>query len=124
MPPHWLQAGPRSRPARRAGTTGGVSVRASAAARVVAGWLPATPRTPGVPAVAAGLSAAGASDADVVAEEEAEPAAAGPELVAPPVAPLVPCPPFDGPAVSDPIDIAASSAILRARTSGVRIPSS
>ena len=28
MPPHWLQAGPRSRPIRRAGTTGGVSVRA------------------------------------------------------------------------------------------------
>src|SRR3954469_6979794 len=29
MPPHWLHAGPRSRPARRAGTTGGVSVKAT-----------------------------------------------------------------------------------------------
>src|SRR3954468_24097364 len=50
MPPHWLHAGPRSRPLRRAGTTGGVSVMASAAAFVVAGWMPATVERPGVPA--------------------------------------------------------------------------
>jgi hypothetical protein len=79
----------------RAGTTGGVSVRASAAARVVAGWEPATVGWPGVP------DAAVADGADGVE-----------------------APPLDGPAVSDPIDIAASSAALRARTSGVRIPSS
>src|SRR5690242_16256050 len=33
MPPHWLHAGPRSSPTRRAGRTGGVSVRAE-----VGGW--------------------------------------------------------------------------------------
>src|SRR5258705_13999233 len=101
MPPHWLHAGPRSRPARRAGTTGGLSVRASAAARVVAGWEPATVGTPGVPAAAWGLLAgAPAAGAGV---------ASGPALA--------PWPPLDGPAVSEPTDIAASSAILRARTS-------
>src|SRR5512132_720631 len=100
MPPHWLHAGPRSRPASRAGTTGGLSVRASAAARVVAGWEPATVGVPGVPAAAAGVSARGAGAGAVLAP---------------------PLPPLDGVAVSDAIDVAASSAILRARTSGVRM---
>src|ERR671922_2411120 len=118
MPPHWLHAGPRSRPARRAGTTGGVSVNASAAARVVAGWLPATVGMPGVPAAASGVSASeppasveGA--ASELASDESEPAALGADALA------APLPPFaaDGPAVSDDsTDVAASSAILRART--------
>src|SRR3954465_10063145 len=46
MPPHWLQAGPRSRPIMRTGTTGGVSVSA-----VVGGlaMLPALPLGPPLP---------------------------------------------------------------------------
>src|SRR3954462_448928 len=98
MPPHRLHAGPRARPARRAGTTGGVSVRASAAARVVAGCEPATVGTPGVLAAACGASA---GDSPVGA--------------ALPLGP--PWPPLDptGPAVSEATDVAASWAILRAR---------
>src|SRR5919197_772897 len=97
MPPHWLHAGPRSRPRRAAGTTGGVSVSAA-----VAGWA--------APPLAATAEAAGSvpapSPLDAVSAGAAGVAAA------------------DGPAVSEPIDIAASSAALRARTSGVRMPSS
>src|SRR3954462_6275369 len=131
MPPHWLHAGPRSRPARRAGTTGGLSVMASAAARVVAGCEPATVGVPGVPAAAWGAPpAAGADGVAAGGAEAGAPAAPRPAAgVAPPVlAPAAvlapPLPPFDGLAVSDAIDVAASSAILRARTSGVRMPSS
>ena len=39
MPPHWEQAGPRSRPCILAGSAGGVSVIASAAATVLPGWV-------------------------------------------------------------------------------------
>src|SRR5438876_9402764 len=45
MPPHWLHAGPRSRPCRRAGTTGGESVN-DAAAGVEAGVLGAAASGP------------------------------------------------------------------------------
>src|SRR3954470_11920368 len=99
MPPHWLHAGPRSRPARRAGTTGGLSVMASAAARVVAGCEPATVGVPGVPAAAWGAPpAAGAAAAG--AEADAPSALAPAAMLAPPL------PPFDGLAVSDAIDVA------------------
>src|SRR3954465_13573338 len=47
IPPHWLQAGPRSNPIMRAGCTGGESVSASAAARRSPGWEPATVGMPG-----------------------------------------------------------------------------
>src|SRR5437867_12386489 len=41
MPPHWLHAGPRSRPCRRAGITGGASVKDAAAGMgFVAGAAP------------------------------------------------------------------------------------
>src|SRR4051812_29737980 len=110
MPPHWLHAGPRSRPLRRAGTTGGVSVMAWAAARGWPGAQPATVPRPGEPegdvpwaGVGVGAGAAGA------AEPEPEPAVV---------------PPLPGPAVSDPSELAASCAALRARTSAVRMPSS
>src|SRR5436190_23721048 len=93
MPPHWLHAGPRSRPLRRAGTTGGASVIASAAARVCAGAEPATVLRPGLPE-AAGLVSARAS-----------------------------VPPLDGPDVSERIEVAASTAAFRARPPGVRLPS-
>ncbi len=48
MPPHCWQAGPSSRPTILAGTTGGVSVSASAAAAM-------TEKPPVVPAKLAGL---------------------------------------------------------------------
>src|SRR5215218_10267211 len=103
MPPHWLHAGPRSRPARRAGTTGGVSVKASAAARVVAGWLPATVGTPGVPAAACGAPdpASAGSVASVVAGALADEALAPSPRAPAPVVPPLPLPPLDadGPAV-------------------------
>src|SRR3954454_1708376 len=47
MPPHWAQAGPRSRPCSFAGMTGGESVIASAAATVLAGCLAVVPPLPG-----------------------------------------------------------------------------
>src|SRR3954452_18633448 len=119
MPPHWLHAGPRSSPARRAGTTGGLSVMASAAARVVAGCEPATVGVPGVPAAAWGVPPAAGADGVAAAGAEAD----APSVLAGAV--LAPAlPPLEGLAVSEPIDVAASSAILRARTSGVRMPSS
>src|SRR3954451_14826045 len=120
MPPHWLHAGPRSRPARRAGTTGGLSVMASAAARVVAGCEPATVGVPGVPAAASGAPPAAGADGVAAGGAEAD----APSALAPAAVLAPPLPPFDGLAVSDAIDVAASSAILRARTSGVRMPSS
>ena len=125
MPPHWLHAGPWSRPARRAGTTGGVSVNASAAARVVAGWLPATVGTPGVPAAASGVPDAASEDAAAPLYAALAPSAdAGAAVAVAARAPPLPLPPLDGPAVSEAAEVAASSAILRARTSGVRMPSS
>src|SRR4051794_27836792 len=60
MPPHWLHAGPRSSPARRAGRTGGVSVNAAVGGFAAAGaggaaapgapgagpWVPPLPLPP------------------------------------------------------------------------------
>src|SRR3954469_17397942 len=62
MPPHWEHAGPRSRPTSLAGSTGGLSVIASAAPRVVPGAeaLIVDPPLPGfdaAPAVRAGAGA-------------------------------------------------------------------
>ncbi len=85
MPPHWLHAGPRSRPCSLAGTTGGVSVKA-----LVGALAPPLP----------------------------------PDAIDP-RPPTTEGSPVLGPAVSEAItDCAASCAALRARTSGVRMPSS
>src|SRR6202140_3688439 len=101
MPPHWLQAGPRSRPWSLAGTTGGLSVRALGGATLAA------------------LDAADASGPAVSEEITDCAASCGPPLPGPGP------PDASGPAVSEEItDCAASCASLRARTAGVRMPSS
>src|SRR3954465_8493134 len=101
MPPHWLHAGARSRPAGGAGTTGGLSVMASAAARVVAGCEPATVGVPGVPAAACGAPPAGGADGEAAVEAEAD----APSALAPGGVLALPLSPFDGLAVSEAIDV-------------------
>src|SRR3954466_5868240 len=99
MPPQFEQAGPRSRPTILAGMTGGVSVSADAAGWMSPGFSGADDGT-----LADGGALAAGLDADF--------------------APPLPLPPFDGrddpPLAPDVI----SSPVLRARTAGVRMPSS
>src|SRR5205085_293258 len=96
IPPHCWQAGPRSNPARTAGMTGGSSVLADVGGAGADGALDAEPDVAPLPLPSLlGLTLPSSFGS-----------AAG------------------GPAVSLACELAASWAALRARTAGVRIPSS
>src|SRR5687768_2730298 len=99
MPPHCWQAGPRSRPIRRAGTTGGVLVIAE-----VGAWADDWDSPP-TPAGGAGCVVPGALPVGGLVDAAEAPPLAGREP--PPSAP-----------------IATSSPDFLARTAGVRMPSS
>src|SRR3954467_15487151 len=100
MPPHCWQAGPRSRPIRRAGTTGGVLVIADVGA-CADDW-----DSPPTPAGGAGCVVPGAEPVGAFVTEAAEE------------------PPFEGREPPPPAPTARSSPDFLARTAGVRIPSS
>src|SRR5690349_16278905 len=97
MPPHWLQAGPRSRPSILAGTTGGVSV--SDAAAGVAGALAVTL-----------VLIAGAPMTGLALAAGLEPPFDGVPL------------PLAGPAVSPRLATEAAAPVSLATTPGVRRP--
>src|ERR671917_1609216 len=88
MPPHWVHAGPRSRPTMRAGWTGGVSVKAAVGGWTSPGWTGGAGGVPWAPAV--GWSACADVRWAVPLPARAEPAAEEPPEVGPRLPPGAP----------------------------------